>query len=267
MQRFVTVLCLLPLALAAVFLLSGRWFLLFVILFLDLTALELVRIGRVHAPGAPLRSLLVLVPVALIALTTGLGGAAPWLADGALLLALGLAPVAALILLFGRTPMEESLAGLGLLVFGTLYLAAPGAAIWELQRRDPWLVVLVMAVVAANDSLAFWVGSRFGRHRMSPRISPKKSWEGAVAGFFGGLAAVALWAVFVEGEVTLRWLILGAAMAAAGQCGDLVESMLKRGAGIKDSGALLPGHGGLLDRIDALLLAAPALLVGLWLVE
>lgn len=267
MRRFVTLLFLVPLALAAVFLLPERWFLLFVILFLDLTALELVRIGRVQAPGAPLRALLLLVPLAVVVLAAALNGSPGWPADGAMILALVLAPGTALILLFGRTPAEQSLLGLGLLVFGTLYLAVPGAAVWELQRRDPWLVVLVIAVVAVNDSLAFWIGSRFGRHKMSPRISPKKSWEGAVAGFAGGLAAAAVWAGYVHGQVTVRWLFLGALLAAAGQCGDLVESMLKRGAGVKDSGRLLPGHGGLLDRIDALLLAAPTLLVGLWFLD
>ncbi len=193
MQRLVTLLFLVPLALAAVFLLPERWFLLFVILFLDLTALELVRIGRVQAPGAPLRALLLLVPLAIVVLAAALNGSPGWPADGAMVLALLLAPGTALILLFGRTPVEQSLVGLGLLVFGTLYLAVPGAAVWELQRRDPWLVVLVIAVVAANDSLAFWIGSRFGRHKMSPRISPKKSWEGAVAGFAGGLAAAGVW--------------------------------------------------------------------------
>lgn len=267
MQRFLTTLFLVPLALAAVFLLPARWFLLFVLLFVDLTALELIRIGRGQAPGAPLRALLVLIPLTIIALAAALRGEPNLPIDGALLVSVLLLPAAGLLLLFGRTPVAESLTGLGVLTFGTLYLAVPGAVIAELQRSDPWLVVLLIVVVAANDTLAFWIGSRFGRRKLSPRVSPGKSWEGAVAGFLGGVIAAAAWAFFVRGEVTPGWIVLGAAMAVMGQCGDLLESMLKRGAGVKDSGRLLPGHGGLLDRIDALLLAAPTLWAGMRILE
>ena len=109
------------------------------------------------------------------------------------------------------------------------------------------------------------MGSRFGRHKMAPVISPKKSWEGAAAGFAIALIAAAVWSVARHGALRPGILALAALTAVAAQIGDLVESMIKRGAGVKDSGRVLPGHGGVLDRMDALLFAAPVLLLGVWL--
>ncbi|HKI85559.1 MAG TPA: phosphatidate cytidylyltransferase, partial [Thermoanaerobaculia bacterium] len=109
-----------------------------------------------------------------------------------------------------------------------------------------------------------YLGSRFGRHKMAPLVSPKKSWEGAVAGFVTGLLATWIWSYWRLGTVSAGLMAVGAGTAFFAQIGDLVESMLKRAAGVKDSGALLPGHGGVLDRMDAMLFAAPVLLLGLW---
>ena len=121
----------------------------------------------------------------------------------------------------------------------------------------------VAAIVAVNDSAAFYVGRRFGRRKLSPHVSPNKSWEGSAAGVAGAVAATAVWSRLVLETWEPRLVLLGVLVAVAGQCGDLVESMLKRGAGVKDSGTLLPGHGGVLDRVDAFLFAAPVLLLGL----
>jgi len=107
--------------------------------------------------------------------------------------------------------------------------------------------------------------TRFGRHRLAPVVSPRKSWEGAIAGFATSLVAVVVWSDWRLGRIDLALVAIGGATAVAAQLGDLVESLLKRGAGVKDSGDLLPGHGGVWDRMDAMLFAAPVLLVLLWL--
>ncbi|MFP5288155.1 MAG: phosphatidate cytidylyltransferase, partial [Thermoanaerobaculia bacterium] len=128
-------------------------------------------------------------------------------------------------------------------------------------------VFLLMAIVWLGDTAAYYVGSRIGRHKMAPTISPKKSWEGAAAGFFTGVAAAAVWSALRMDRIDLRILAVASLTAAAAQIGDLVESMIKRGAGVKDSGTVLPGHGGVLDRLDAMLFAAPVLLFSLWLFQ
>jgi phosphatidate cytidylyltransferase len=139
-------------------------------------------------------------------------------------------------------------------------------AVVELQARSPWLVLAAMAIVWIADTAAFFAGRRFGRHKLAPRISPGKSWEGAL----GGIAAVVIYALllvplasragapaaFGAASVAL-WIAFVVVLTALSIIGDLHESLLKRRAGVKDSGTLLPGHGGVLDRIDALLAAMP----------
>lgn len=152
------------------------------------------------------------------------------------------------------------------------------------QANGASLVVFLLCVVWAGDTTAYYVGRAWGRHKMAPSLSPGKSWEGAVASVAGsvliaaalvGLAtllqepwdsAILEWlervipsAVLSYPDEIWYWLVLAAVVNVAAQIGDLAESALKRSAGVKDSGDLLPGHGGVLDRIDALLLAAPVL--------
>lgn len=133
-------------------------------------------------------------------------------------------------------------------------------AIRQLPVGTAWLIFL-LAVVWLGDIAALYVGRALGRHRMAPRVSPKKSWEGAVASFVVALlvgAACGTWvAMPTSHRPILELTLLGGAVNIAAQAGDLVESLFKRGAQVKDSGTLLPGHGGLLDRLDALLFAAP----------
>lgn len=128
------------------------------------------------------------------------------------------------------------------------------------------LVVSLLAMVAFADSAAYFVGKAWGKHRLAPSISPGKTWEGLLGGLLGGAVAGSISSVWVK---TSLWpiVILGIIVAAASVVGDLTESQLKRQAGLKDSGRLIPGHGGLLDRIDGLLAAAPVFAVGLDLVR
>jgi phosphatidate cytidylyltransferase len=117
-----------------------------------------------------------------------------------------------------------------------------------------------MLCVTLSDTGAYYAGSAFGSHRMAPVISPKKSWEGVAGGVIGSLIGALLghfW--FFQRLPLAHALALGVVLCAAGILGDLGESMLKRTAGVKDSSALLPGHGGVLDRVDSLLVAAPVL--------
>ena len=141
---------------------------------------------------------------------------------------------------------------------GWLVLVPAGAALAALHARPggPALVMTLLAVVWAADSGAWLAGRRFGRTRLAPRVSPGKTWEGVAGGLLAGAAAGAAAAWWFP---LTSWVLLLAAVLAAGASvvGDLYESLCKRRAGVKDSGRLLPGHGGLLDRIDGLTAAAP----------
>jgi phosphatidate cytidylyltransferase len=141
---------------------------------------------------------------------------------------------------------------------GLIFIAVP-LCYYLALRAEPngaWWVYLALLTVFANDTAAYATGRLIGRHRMTPRISPNKTWEGAV----GGLVAAALTPPLVSGligEVMFGLLPLGIAIGVAAQAGDLIESAVKRKAGAKDAGGLVPGHGGVLDRLDSLVLAGP----------
>jgi phosphatidate cytidylyltransferase len=146
-------------------------------------------------------------------------------------------------------------------VFGVLAIALPATAMCYLRGSSPRAVLLLLLLVWTCDSCAYYFGSRYGRHRLAPVVSPKKSWEGTIAGLIGatlfGAAAGTWW--FLPQLGPARGALAGALASAAGQVGDLVESLWKRGAGVKDSGSFLPGHGGFYDRIDSLLFAGPVM--------
>ena len=148
--------------------------------------------------------------------------------------------------------------------FPVLVVGLPFAFVVGLRaipgENGPDLLLLAMLCVTLSDAGAYYVGSAFGTHRMAPLISPKKSWEGAAGGVLGSVAgAIVAHAWFFRRLSLGHALALGVVLCAAGILGDLAESMLKRAAGVKDSSALLPGHGGVLDRVDSLLVAAPVL--------
>ncbi len=155
-------------------------------------------------------------------------------------------------------------------VASLMYIALPLAALnlaYVAFSEGKWLVLLMFAMIWLNDTGAYCVGSLIGRRKLFERLSPKKSWEG----FFGGLAfclaAGALAALFLlpDSLGVLSGLGLGAVVGVFSTWGDLFESLLKRSHGIKDSGKLIPGHGGILDRIDSLLFVAPVTLVYLFI--
>jgi len=176
---------------------------------------------------------------------------------GVVLLATALALL--IVILATRTPAPDVPAAAAAAVFPLIYLGVPLALAAVI--RDTWgreVLLLGLLVVWISDTAQFYVGSAFGRRRLAPLISPKKSVEGAIGGFVAGVAAMIavgrLWlpAVGIPGLAAT-----GAALVALGIAGDLFESLLKRSANVKDSSALIPGHGGVLDRIDALLFVLP----------
>jgi phosphatidate cytidylyltransferase len=200
----------------------------------------------------------------------GVAGAIPLMAafgeSGDLLpgwsgLALAGATVALLtVFLFRREPLEQIPRSVAVVALSWLYCGVLVAALVAVRLRFGvgW-VILAFVTTWANDTFAYFAGHSFGRHKLFERISPKKTWEG----FLGGIAGS------VVGALVVRWLLLGAELglgaavvvglgaAVLGPLGDLAESMIKRAAGVKDSSRIIPGHGGLLDRIDALLFVGP----------
>ncbi|HEY6413614.1 MAG TPA: phosphatidate cytidylyltransferase [Edaphobacter sp.] len=172
-----------------------------------------------------------------------------------------------------RAPLIQVLPDTAQGLFGLIWIAYPLTLIPLLWKREdgPALVVFLMVCVWAGDIAALYIGRAFGKHKLAPRLSPGKTWEGTIASIIGSVLAAAL-VVWIGDLLTARgnlllhiteplWqtLALAGILNIAAQLGDLLESAVKRGAGVKDSGTMLPGHGGILDRIDALLLATPVL--------
>jgi len=165
----------------------------------------------------------------------------------------------AVLTLTTKRPLVDILPAAGISSSGFMLVAFPlsfAIRLHGLGAQGPALLLFAMVIIWVSDTAAYFVGRAAGKHPMAPQLSPKKTWEGAVAGFVGSLAAALVFMPWVN--VPLVHLLGMAALGnVAGQMGDLLESGYKRSAGIKDSGSLLPGHGGVLDRIDALILAIP----------
>jgi phosphatidate cytidylyltransferase len=153
---------------------------------------------------------------------------------------------------------------IALAVLGAVYPGILLASVLPLRllARGEWWIVLALTVTWLNDTCAYFAGRAFGRHKLYERISPSKTWEGALGGAAGSIGgAMIVAAVWIPGLPLWGAALIGSGAAVLGPVGDLSESMLKRAYGAKDSGRLLPGHGGLLDRIDALLFNAPFVLL------
>jgi phosphatidate cytidylyltransferase len=172
-----------------------------------------------------------------------------------------------------RSPLIQVLPDTAQGLFGLIYIAYPLTLIpllWK-QEDGPALVLFLMVCVWTGDIAALYIGRAFGKRKLAPRLSPGKTWVGSIASIAGSMLAASL-VILIADTLTARgntilhiseplWqsLLLAAILNIAAQLGDLLESAIKRGAGVKDSGTMLPGHGGILDRIDALLVAAPVL--------
>jgi phosphatidate cytidylyltransferase len=197
--------------------------------------------------------------------------------------AAAMAPFVFLVIGMRRADVSTGFAAAMTSTFAFAYIALPLAFLVQIreQAAGAFLLLYLLLVVWAGDIFAYFVGRSLGRHLMSPRISPRKTLEGALASMIASLVvgmllykyALPISSTLLDAHLIEKrdglfalekpplWptLLLSAAINVAAQLGDLVESLIKRGAGVKDSGTLLPGHGGMLDRVDALLLAAPVL--------
>jgi phosphatidate cytidylyltransferase len=155
---------------------------------------------------------------------------------------------------------QRSLENMAITTFGLLYTAVPMALMMMVgfvgREWEPARVLAIIFIVWVNDIFAYLVGCSIGKHKMCPAISPKKSWEGLFGGLLFAVAFAMAAGYMMMGNIYL-WGGLGLVVALAGVVGDLLESKIKRECGVKDSGNLIPGHGGMLDRFDALLIAAP----------
>ncbi|MBV9086485.1 MAG: phosphatidate cytidylyltransferase, partial [Acidobacteriaceae bacterium] len=193
----------------------------------------------------------------------------------------GISVLVILTAAMAREELRLALPAAATSLLALIYVVLPTFALVSIRGNDVgWFAILVLLVIVwAGDIAAFFVGRSLGRNRLAPRISPNKTWEGAVASIVAAVAfALLLYRSYpkiasglaaahlidsssAQPHPTKLWQValLAAAINSAAQVGDLVESMMKRGAGVKDSGSILPGHGGMLDRIDALLFAAPVL--------
>jgi phosphatidate cytidylyltransferase len=165
----------------------------------------------------------------------------------------------AAITLFTRRPLVEGLPAAGISASGLLLVAYPfsfAVRLHGVPSAGPLLLLFALVVVWVGDTLAYFVGRAIGRYKLAPLLSPKKTWEGAIASLAGAFLVALLFSRWIH-LAPVHLYGMAAAGNVAGQVGDLLESAYKRSAGIKDSGSILPGHGGMLDRIDALILAVP----------
>ncbi len=264
--RILTAAILIPAVLAALFLLSPRAWGVVALVVMALAAHEWGRLVGLPGPrwAAVVGGVLVLGLFLLFSPAAGFANGWPGVT---LYWVCGLASVFWLLVapgwVIGRWPTRGRA---GMIALGILVLVAAWMAVVELQARSPWLVLAAMAIVWIADTAAYFSGRAFGKHKLAPLVSPGKTWEGV----FGAWVAVALYAYVLSffaqdagfrGAVTplaiAAWIVFALLLASISVIGDLFESLLKRHANMKDSGTLLPGHGGILDRIDALLAAMP----------
>lgn len=168
-----------------------------------------------------------------------------------------------------RNTLERS----GLTILGFIYIAGPfslmnfvvhTSAGGQAHAFYPWILAGVFFIIWVNDSFAYLVGTQFGKHKMCPKISPKKSWEGLVGGAVFGIIMGIMNAVMFQAVSMMAWIVIAVLTVSFATLGDLFESKLKREIGAKDSGNILPGHGGFLDRLDSLLFVVP--MVFFWLI-
>jgi phosphatidate cytidylyltransferase len=252
-KRILVTVILLPIGLAAIWL--GRWYLTaLVALFLSLAALEYVNLFRLG--GFKPAVVLVVGGTLMLLIGRNISGFndADWMISLIILLGMTFHLVAY------ERGRDQAATDFGVTLAGVLYIGWFGAYFISLRNLPDgiWWILVVLPAVWFADSGAYFIGKRFGRHKLSPRLSPKKTWEG----YFGGIVVavvlttllVFIWQVVIgtNSAITpLRGALMGLVMGVFPTLGDLGESMIKRQVGVKDSGKLLPGHGGAFDRIDS----------------
>ncbi len=252
MVRVLSALVLLPIVLGAIWFFTPLQLLVLVEVVLVLTFLEYAALAEaVGVPVLRVASGAAAMAVCAVFAWPGAPAEVPIMVAALALAALALGNRSPSVV-----PLSQAAAGL----FGAIYVGLPlGSLVGVRIVAGREAVLLLLFTIMASDTAQYYSGRLFGRHLLSPAISPKKTIEGAVGGFVGGTAVMAIVGRYWLPGVP-PWLLpwLGVALVGLGIAGDLFESLLKRTAGVKDSSGLIPGHGGMLDRIDALLFAAPA---------
>ena len=287
MKRVLTAVALIPVVLVLVLRAPVPLLAVAVVAVAVLTLREYVELVR-HYNVAPYCRVLYVLAVIAIGIVAALTGET-YLETTAKML-FGIVGGTAFVLMFffalamRREPLSEGYPAASAAVFGFLYIVVPLGMLLQLREQGSgaFLILYTLIVVWMGDTVAYYTGRAIGRHKMAPRISPGKTWEGAAGSLIGAVISGVLVFAFSQ-QISIGLLqahlltpdqaflppqgvpslwpyaILSAVINVAAQIGDLAESLLKRGAGAKDSGTLLPGHGGMLDRIDALLFAAPVI--------
>lgn len=268
--RIITAFILLFGLLAALFFLPASLWLAFCSLVCAGAAWEWGGLARFAGISRPVFAVLTGFACLLLGAYAGLGGGEPVAATLVPLYLISAAFWLGAIPFWLRAKWQLSSVSAGVAV-GLIVMVPPALALAHLRQLGPWLLLGIMAMVWVADIAAYFSGRAFGRRKLAPAISPGKTWEGA-AGAALGVLAFGYTVLFVFGGAELPGWVFGVALpllfgfTAVSIIGDLFESLLKRQAGVKDSGALLPGHGGILDRIDSLTSTLPlAGLVALWL--
>jgi len=163
---------------------------------------------------------------------------------------------------------ESAIFNIGVSLFGILYLGLFSSSLLSLREyyqdenyiMGGYLIVSIFLTIWACDSAAFFVGTAIGKHKLFPRVSPNKSWEGAIAGFVFSILVMILAKIILLDVLSMTdAVVIGIIVGVFGQAGDLIESLIKRDAGVKDSSSIIPGHGGIFDRFDSIFFSAPVI--------
>lgn len=266
LQRELSALVAIPAVLAILWLAPAWAFGSLVALLALATLAEFYRLAE--RSGAPVPKWIALA----VAAATLAAAVVPTPSPSGLTVAGGLSAAAALFavtLMVSGISVGQALSGTAVTALGFPMIVFPCCALIWLDRASlggassrfgPRLIIFLLLTIWGCDSFAYYVGRTFGRHKLAPEISPKKTIEGSIGGLVGSVGiAVGAAMLFLPEFRPAEAAVVGGLASSAGQIGDLVESMFKRGAGVKDSGHFLPGHGGFYDRVDSLLFAAPVL--------